>query len=221
MFCPNCGNKIDDENGISCPTCGCDFKPAKNVFGQWVTYLNTHNVPAENRQQVDRKMNMKILIPAIIIYTLFIGFIITVVGGEELSFSSDPLDTFKGDLKRNEFEEIEDNVFRRKDQTNGAYYGFNFNDDYFFWEADSLELKLLYFEDKVKFNYSTGYIDYKIIYSINSGTSECTTVPSSYAVNCSLLDADVRQSSINLQDSFEEVLNKFNMSKEDLRGDKK
>lgn len=220
MFCPNCGNKISDENGISCPTCGCDFRPARDVFDQWVKYLDTHKMPVENRQQVDRKINMKIFIPAIIIYTIFIGFLLTVVGGEKLSFSTDPLDSFKRDLEKNEFKEKEENVFGRVDESSGVYFGFNLNDDYFFYEEESTKYKLYYFDDRVRCDYTTGYIDYTVVYNLKSGISECSSQPASYNVNCGLLEGSVRQNAIDLQDTFDGLIEKLNVDKEDLRGDK-
>ena len=216
MYCPNCGNKIDD-NAESCPICMFQVTQVKAQVNQLrnIELAQRQQQPTVNTESSKVNVNLKIVVPAVIIYTLFIGFLIFIYGGTDFSFSTDPIDTFKSSLKKNGFVEVEEGVYSKT--KDGYTYSMDFNDLELEVEGNGYSVYYSYETELVYYVGTEKMYSIEIAYDVSTGKHECETNPATYSVYCSQYVKELRETLIDFQKTATKFLDNYDISVEELK----
>ncbi len=221
MYCPNCGNRIEDETAVNCPFCMFQVNQIKYRVDQLKNYEIQKNAQAElNKPNIESskpKIKLAFVIPAVIIYTLIIGYIIFIYAGSDFSFSTDPMDHFRSSLKSNGFEETETDVFEYNNVETNQIYIVDLNDKYFAIEGEDYIGAYYYIDDYFYYSEKKYLYTVKAGYYISTGEVECETEPATYSSICKSYTSSLRESGISVKESFELLINKLGIEMDDLK----
>ena len=214
MFCPNCGTRLVDGNTI-CSNCNCNAFPYIDAVDKWETYLQYHPMPdsivvEETNNPEEHKVKMTILLPAIIIYTLFMGYLIFIYGG----VFSDPLDTFKENLVSNGFVEESGERYVYIDSKNIQYI-FDFDDYEYIQVQDDITYTYYYKNDVGNIYIVDGNSKLDASYDFDSEEYTCETVTISNSY-CDSYKNSIIDDAVTLKKIFFDMIDSAGITVDEL-----